>query len=244
MTPSVATVAPRRGVSRKNNTANCPSHLSRSLLTVTPLFIFVRFGMDAKRLTCIDYQALIDAGWRRSGTWTYLPTNSTACCPNYTIRLDVTKFKPARSQKRVIRKLTALLRGKDPLAAAATANPNPAAGGGAGGGAGAGATTATTATAAADASADASAPTPPLKKQRRRNGEAKSKGKSKQKAKVVKSALPPLSARATKVMATAKERLMAAVQRLRTASSWDESAVIDPSLITVRSGCQTRVRQY
>lgn len=195
--------------------------------------------MDAKRLTCIDYQALIDAGWRRSGTWTYLPTNSTACCPNYTIRLDVTKFKPARSQKRAIRKLTALLRCKDPLAAAATANPNPAAGGGgAGGGAGAGAATATTATAAAaDASADASAPTPPLKKQRRRNGEAKSKGKSKQKAKVVKSALPPLSARATKVMATAKERLMAAVQRLRIASSWDESAVIDPSLINVRSGC-------
>jgi len=35
----------------------------------------ISFGMDSIRLTCADYQALIDRGWRRSGNWLYKPTN-------------------------------------------------------------------------------------------------------------------------------------------------------------------------
>jgi hypothetical protein len=30
----------------------------------------------ADTLTCVDYQALIDIGWRRSGKYCYIPTNS------------------------------------------------------------------------------------------------------------------------------------------------------------------------
>jgi len=65
----------------------------------------ISFGMDSVRLTCEDYQALIDRGWRRSGNWLYKPTNKKACCPNYTIRLDVTKFEISASQKKVKRKV-------------------------------------------------------------------------------------------------------------------------------------------
>lgn len=31
----------------------------------------VSYGLLAKRLTCADYQELIDRGWRRSGTFVY-----------------------------------------------------------------------------------------------------------------------------------------------------------------------------
>lgn len=31
----------------------------------------VSYGLLAKRLTCEDYQELIDRGWRRSGTFVY-----------------------------------------------------------------------------------------------------------------------------------------------------------------------------
>ena len=40
------------------------------------------------------YQDLLDRGWRRSGTWLYLPLYNKTCCPCYTHRLDVLKFAP------------------------------------------------------------------------------------------------------------------------------------------------------
>ena len=40
------------------------------------------------------YQDLLDRGWRRSGTWLYLPIYDKTCCPCYTHRLDVSKFAP------------------------------------------------------------------------------------------------------------------------------------------------------
>jgi len=33
------------------------------------------FGTRAERLTCADYQAMLDRGWRRSGKFLYLPDN-------------------------------------------------------------------------------------------------------------------------------------------------------------------------
>lgn len=58
---------------------------------------------------------MIDRGWRRSGTFCYLPTNFKACCPNYTIRLDVHKFKATKKQRKVTRKLERVIAGKAPL---------------------------------------------------------------------------------------------------------------------------------
>ena len=45
------------------------------------------------------YQALIDRGWRRSGHTYYKPDLTRSCCPHYTIRLDVEKFKASKSQR-------------------------------------------------------------------------------------------------------------------------------------------------
>eukprot|EP00166_Cyanidium_caldarium_P001719 ctg_1890.g493 len=54
-----------------------------------------------------DYKALMDAGWRRSGCFLYLPDNRRTCCPQYAIRLPVEAFRPSRSQRRVLRRWTA-----------------------------------------------------------------------------------------------------------------------------------------
>lgn len=43
-------------------------------------------GMWAHRLTCTNYQNLIDRGWRRSGKYCYKPILHKTCCPAYTIK--------------------------------------------------------------------------------------------------------------------------------------------------------------
>ncbi|KAF7635545.1 Arginyl-tRNA--protein transferase 1 [Meloidogyne graminicola] len=45
----------------------------------------------------------MDRGWRRSGKYLYKPLMEKTCCPQYTIRLDVQKFRLSRTQKRVLR---------------------------------------------------------------------------------------------------------------------------------------------
>ncbi|KAL0949701.1 hypothetical protein HGRIS_009738 [Hohenbuehelia grisea] len=48
------------------------------------------------------YQEMIDRGWRRSGTYCYKPDLKNSCCPQYTIKLDATKFKPTKRQRKVL----------------------------------------------------------------------------------------------------------------------------------------------
>ena len=48
--------------------------------------------------------ALVDRGWRRSGTFLYKPNLKESCCPAYTIRLDVSKFVPSKRQHKLIRR--------------------------------------------------------------------------------------------------------------------------------------------
>ena len=45
----------------------------------------VSYGIEAERLNVIDYQNLLDKGWRRSGSWVYHPSNDKSCCPSYTV---------------------------------------------------------------------------------------------------------------------------------------------------------------
>ncbi|XP_062511541.1 arginyl-tRNA--protein transferase 1-like [Corticium candelabrum] len=61
-------------------------------------------GMWAHRMTCQDYEDLIDRGWRRSGKYVYKPTMKKSCCPPYTIRCDSTEFRLSKSQKKVLKK--------------------------------------------------------------------------------------------------------------------------------------------
>ncbi|KAI9011247.1 arginine-tRNA-protein transferase [Gaertneriomyces semiglobifer] len=64
-------------------------------------------GAWAYALTASDYQHLLDRGWRRSGKYLYKPRLSETCCPCYTIRCDVSAFKPTKGQKKVIKKMKA-----------------------------------------------------------------------------------------------------------------------------------------
>ncbi|KAH8118588.1 arginine-tRNA-protein transferase [Phellopilus nigrolimitatus] len=59
-------------------------------------------GLTARRLTCADYQAMLDRGWRRSGDYCYKPDMRRTCCPQYTIRLDVCAFAPSKKQRKVV----------------------------------------------------------------------------------------------------------------------------------------------
>ena len=62
-------------------------------------------GMWAHKLSCRDYQDLIDRGWRRSGLYCYKPLMDKTCCPPYTIRCKALQFQLSRSQKKVLVKL-------------------------------------------------------------------------------------------------------------------------------------------
>ncbi|MFH4977543.1 hypothetical protein AB6A40_004252 [Gnathostoma spinigerum] len=60
-------------------------------------------GMWAPALAVSHYNGLLDRGMRRSGRYLYKPIIEKTCCPQYTIRLDVHRFKLSRTQKRVLR---------------------------------------------------------------------------------------------------------------------------------------------
>ncbi|KAF9075949.1 arginine-tRNA-protein transferase [Rhodocollybia butyracea] len=48
------------------------------------------------------YQIMINRGWRRSGKYCYKPHLLSSCCPPYTIKLDVTSFKPSKHHKKLL----------------------------------------------------------------------------------------------------------------------------------------------
>lgn len=73
----------------------------------------VSYGMRMDKMTASEYQALIDRGWRRSGTYVYKFDNTKTCCAAYTIRLDSTAFKLNKSQKKVLKKFERFLNGED-----------------------------------------------------------------------------------------------------------------------------------
>ncbi|KAI9357831.1 arginine-tRNA-protein transferase [Pilaira anomala] len=71
----------------------------------------ISFGIWAHSLTCLDYQDLIDRGWRRSGKYCYKPDLEKSCCPQYTIRLNATQFSITKSQKKVLNKFNRYVKG-------------------------------------------------------------------------------------------------------------------------------------
>lgn len=86
---------------------------------------FKKAGLIASQLSCGVYQKMIDRGWRRSGTYCYVPDCKRSCCPQYTIKLDALAFKPSRSQRKLINRWNRFVRfGND----AADATPDRAKG--------------------------------------------------------------------------------------------------------------------
>ncbi|KAJ2239174.1 Arginyl-tRNA--protein transferase 1, partial [Coemansia sp. RSA 454] len=62
------------------------------------------FGARARLLRCSDYQALIDRGWRRSGSLLYLTDHSSSCCAYYSIRTHALSHTLQQSEKKLLRK--------------------------------------------------------------------------------------------------------------------------------------------
>lgn len=54
------------------------------------------YGVWAHRLTP---ELMIDRGWRRSGSYVYLPDRAQTCCPPYSIRCSASGFQASRSQR-------------------------------------------------------------------------------------------------------------------------------------------------
>lgn len=73
------------------------------------------FGVWAHELDVRDYQAMLDAGWRRSGSYLYRPNLVATCCPSFVIRLDASRFKPSSTQKRVLKRLRRHASSENPL---------------------------------------------------------------------------------------------------------------------------------
>ncbi|XP_050469410.1 arginyl-tRNA--protein transferase 1 isoform X3 [Bombus huntii] len=67
-------------------------------------------GMGTHRLTVQDYQALVDRGWRRCGSYCYKSTMDQTCCPMYTIKCEALQFKISKSQKKVLKRMAKFLR--------------------------------------------------------------------------------------------------------------------------------------
>ncbi|KAJ2736027.1 Arginyl-tRNA--protein transferase 1 [Coemansia sp. BCRC 34962] len=62
-------------------------------------------ALRASRLTCDDYQALIDRGWRRAGSLLYLTDHSDSCCAYYTIRCHALEHVLSTSDKKHLRRI-------------------------------------------------------------------------------------------------------------------------------------------
>ena len=62
------------------------------------------WGVGIARLSVTDYQEMMNRHWRRCGTYAYKYDLEKSCCQPYPIRLDVTEFQIAKSQKKVLKK--------------------------------------------------------------------------------------------------------------------------------------------
>ncbi|XP_043594136.1 arginyl-tRNA--protein transferase 1 isoform X2 [Bombus pyrosoma] len=76
----------------------------------TQISVMYIIGMGTHRLTVQDYQALVDRGWRRCGSYCYKSTMDQTCCPMYTIKCEALQFKISKSQKKVLKRMAKFLR--------------------------------------------------------------------------------------------------------------------------------------
>ncbi|XP_076752657.1 arginyltransferase 1 isoform X3 [Xylocopa sonorina] len=67
-------------------------------------------GMGTHILTVQDYQALIDRGWRRCGSYCYKSTMDQTCCPMYTIKCNALQFQISKSQKKILKRMVKFLK--------------------------------------------------------------------------------------------------------------------------------------
>lgn len=63
------------------------------------------FGVWAHQLDVRDYQSMLDAGWRRSGSYLYRPDIARTCCQTFVVRLEAARFVPSSTHKRVLKRV-------------------------------------------------------------------------------------------------------------------------------------------
>jgi arginyl-tRNA--protein-N-Asp/Glu arginylyltransferase len=75
-----------------------------------------KFSFSVNTLTILDYQALIDRGFRRSGSYIYRSELRQTCCPLLTIRLNAQNHKTnlTASQRKMMRRFNTFLESNVP----------------------------------------------------------------------------------------------------------------------------------
>ncbi|GAA5982247.1 hypothetical protein JCM11641_006238 [Rhodosporidiobolus odoratus] len=66
-------------------------------------------GQRSQDKSSKSYGALLDKGWRRSGSYLYKPDMGRTCCPQYTIYLTAQDFKPSKSQRQIMQRFNAFV---------------------------------------------------------------------------------------------------------------------------------------
>ncbi|KAH8811769.1 arginine-tRNA-protein transferase-like protein 1 [Xylogone sp. PMI_703] len=69
------------------------------------------------------YEALLNRGWRRSGTLLYKPDLRASCCPQYTVRLDSHAVHVSKDQRQAVNRFNKHILGDDYIKEAARLYP-------------------------------------------------------------------------------------------------------------------------
>ncbi|KAK9234591.1 arginine-tRNA-protein transferase [Lipomyces kononenkoae] len=69
------------------------------------------FGFTSVSMTVDFYQRLMDRGFRRSGAFLYKPDTLNSCCPQYTIRLKASDFKPSKEHRQAVNRFNRFILG-------------------------------------------------------------------------------------------------------------------------------------
>lgn len=83
-----------------------------------------QFGFWAHDLSPQYYQNLLNAGWRRSGSYLYLPYHPSTCCPPYPIRCSANSFKATKSQRQTLKRWKNFLIGPTSVEQAGSSSSN------------------------------------------------------------------------------------------------------------------------
>lgn len=72
-------------------------------------------GFTSGKFRIDDWEALLNLGFTRSGNYFYYRDTHRSCCDIYQYRVDITKFVPSSSQKKVLKRFYKyLLEGEKP----------------------------------------------------------------------------------------------------------------------------------
>lgn len=87
------------------------------------IFSGCAYYASATNLQPSFYKALLDRGWRRSGSVLYKPDVLASCCSSYAIRLDSYNFQASKDQRQTLNRFNRNIVGNAYIAEAARVNP-------------------------------------------------------------------------------------------------------------------------